>query len=112
MRPRVSSSTSRRRLADEHRRLSLEEETVWLRIRSLTLRLVASMASLGHACAPNAETATNENGIGDKASVLSSLLAQLNQTLQAAAQLVEQRVQVRGRRVGVGSGEAAWGQRG
>uniref|UniRef100_H3D7N0 N-alpha-acetyltransferase 25, NatB auxiliary subunit n=1 Tax=Tetraodon nigroviridis TaxID=99883 RepID=H3D7N0_TETNG len=81
-----------RRLADEHRRRSLEEETVWLRIRSLTLRLVASMASLGHTCAQNAETA-NENGIGDKASILSSLLTQLNQTLQAAAQLVEKGVQ-------------------
>lgn len=82
-----------RRLADEHRRLSLEEETVWLRIRSLTLRLVTSMASLGHTCAQHAETA-NENGIGDKASILSSLLSQLNQTLQTAAQLVGKRVQV------------------
>ncbi|XP_011603060.1 N-alpha-acetyltransferase 25, NatB auxiliary subunit isoform X1 [Takifugu rubripes] len=81
-----------RRLAEEHRRLSLEEETVWLRIRSLTLRLVASMASLGHTCAPqNAETA-NENGVGDKASVLSSLLSQLNQTLQTASQLVEKHI--------------------
>lgn len=82
-----------RRLADEHRRLSLEEETIWLRIRSLTLRLVTSMAALGHTCAQNAETA-NENGIGDKASILSSLLSQLNQTLQTAAQLLEKRVQV------------------
>lgn len=86
-----------RRLADEHRRLSLEEETVWLRIRSLTLRLVTSMASLGHTCVQNAETA-NENGIGDKASILSSLLSQLTQTLQTAAQLVEKRVQVCRRR--------------
>lgn len=81
-----------RRLAEEHRRLSLEEETIWLRIRSLTLRLVASMASLGHTCAPqNAETA---NGIGDKASILGRLLSQLNQTLQTAAKLVEKHIQV------------------
>lgn len=92
---------SHRRLGDEHRRLSLEEETVWLRIRSLTLRLVASMAVLGHTCAPqNAETAS-ENGIGDKASVLGDLLSQLSQTLQTAAQLVEKRVQV-------GRPEAGW----
>lgn len=96
-----------RRLADEHRRLSLEEETVWLRIRSLTLRLVTSMASLEHTCVQNAETA-NENGIGDKASILGSLLSQLNQTLQTAAQLVEKRVQVC-RRWG-GSVEAVWGR--
>lgn len=82
-----------RRLADEHRCLSLEEEMVWLRIRSLTLRLVTSMASLRHMCVQNAETA-NENGIGDRASVLSSLLSQLNQTLQTAAQLVEKCVKV------------------
>lgn len=97
-----------RRLADEHRRLSLEEETVWLRIRSLTLRLVTSMAALGHTCAQNAETA-NENGIGDKASILSSLLSQLNQTLQTAAQLLEKRVQVCRR--GGGAVEAVWGRR-
>lgn len=97
-----------RRLAEEHRRLSLEEETVWLRIRSLTLRLVASMASLGHTCAPqNAETA-NENGVGDKASILSSLLSQLNQTLQTAAQLVEKHIRVGG---GGGYMSSEWGRR-
>lgn len=52
------------------------------------------MASLGHTCTPqNAETA-NENGIGDKASIFSSLLSQLNKTLQSAAQLVEKHIQV------------------
>lgn len=66
---------------------------MWLRVRSLTLRLVTAVASQGHTGAQNAET-SNENGIGDKASILSSLLAQLNQTLQTAAQLVEKHVQV------------------
>lgn len=94
-----------RRLAEEHRRLSLEEETVWLRVRSLTLRLVAAVASPGHAGAPNAET-SNENGIGDKASTLGSLLAQLNQTLQTGAQLVEKHVQVC--RWWVGGGRGQW----
>lgn len=104
----VSFFYSPRRLADEHRRLSLEEETIWLRIRSLTLRLVTSMALQGHTCTQNAET-TNENGIGDKASILSSLLSQLNQTLQTAATLVEKRVQVC-RRWGR-SEEDVWGRR-
>lgn len=66
---------------------------MWLRVRSLTLRLVTAVASPGHTAAQNAET-SNENGIGDKASTLGGLLAQLNQTLQTAAQLVEKHVQV------------------
>uniref|UniRef100_A0A665UD52 N-alpha-acetyltransferase 25, NatB auxiliary subunit n=1 Tax=Echeneis naucrates TaxID=173247 RepID=A0A665UD52_ECHNA len=80
-------------LTDEHRHQSLEEESLWLRIRSLTLRLLAVLAGLGHAPSQQNSETTNENGIGDKTSVLSSLLSQLNQTLQAAAQMAEKRVQ-------------------
>ena len=65
---------------------------MWLRIRSLTLRLLASLAALGHT-QQNSEI-SNENGVGDKASILSSLLSQLNQTLQTAAQVAEKRIQV------------------
>lgn len=81
-----------RQITDEHRRRSLEEESVWLRIRSLTLRLLASLAALGHT-QQNSEVA-NENGVGDKTSVLGSLLAQLSQTLQTAAQMAEKHTQV------------------
>ncbi|KAM9338182.1 N-alpha-acetyltransferase 25, NatB auxiliary subunit [Symphorus nematophorus] len=82
-----------RQLTDEHRRRSLEEESVWLRIRSLTLRLLASLAALGHSASQQNSEITNENGVGDKTSILSSLLSQLNQTLQTAAQMAEKRVQ-------------------
>ncbi|XP_047426326.1 N-alpha-acetyltransferase 25, NatB auxiliary subunit [Mugil cephalus] len=75
-----------RQLSDEHRRQSLEEETTWLRIRSLTLRLLASLATLGHAPSQQNSEVSNENGVGDKTSSLSGLLSQLNQTLQTAAQ--------------------------
>lgn len=85
----------RRQLTDEHRRRSLEEESVWLRIRSLTLRLLASLASLGHTPSQQNSVIANENGVGDKTSVLSSLLSQLNQTLQTAAQMAEKRIQVK-----------------
>ncbi|XP_054613553.1 N-alpha-acetyltransferase 25, NatB auxiliary subunit isoform X2 [Dunckerocampus dactyliophorus] len=82
-----------RRLTDEHRQHSLEEECIWLRIRSLTLRLLAALAALGHKPSPqNSELAT-ENGVGDKVSSLAGLLAQLHQTLQTASQLVERRTQ-------------------
>uniref|UniRef100_A0A673CTK8 N(alpha)-acetyltransferase 25, NatB auxiliary subunit n=1 Tax=Sphaeramia orbicularis TaxID=375764 RepID=A0A673CTK8_9TELE len=76
-----------------HRRQSLEEESVWLRIRSLTLRLLASIAVVGHAPSTQNSEVTNENGVGDKTSTVSSLLSQLNQTLQTAAQLAEKRIQ-------------------
>uniref|UniRef100_A0A669AZL1 N-alpha-acetyltransferase 25, NatB auxiliary subunit n=1 Tax=Oreochromis niloticus TaxID=8128 RepID=A0A669AZL1_ORENI len=82
-----------RQLTDEHRRQSLEEESMWLRIRSLTLRLLASLAALGHMPSQQNSEISNENGVGDKTSILSSLLSQLNQTLQTAAQMAEKRIQ-------------------
>ncbi|XP_024155118.1 N-alpha-acetyltransferase 25, NatB auxiliary subunit [Oryzias melastigma] len=83
-----------RQLSDDQRRQSLEEESVWLRIRSLTLRLVAALAALGHTASQQNSETSNENGIGDKTAVLCGLLAQLNQTLQTAAQLAEKRIQL------------------
>uniref|UniRef100_A0A667YVB7 N-alpha-acetyltransferase 25, NatB auxiliary subunit n=1 Tax=Myripristis murdjan TaxID=586833 RepID=A0A667YVB7_9TELE len=82
-----------RHLTEEHRRLSLEEESVWLRIRSLTLRLLASLALLGHTPSQQNSEMANENGVGDKSSILSSLLSQLDQTLQTAAQIAEKHTQ-------------------
>ena len=87
-------SSPHRQLTDEHRRRSLEEESVWLRIRSLTLRLLALLAGLGHAPSQQNSEVSNENGVGDRTSVLGGLLSQLQQTLQTAAQLVEKRIQV------------------
>uniref|UniRef100_A0A8C9ZBL7 N-alpha-acetyltransferase 25, NatB auxiliary subunit n=1 Tax=Sander lucioperca TaxID=283035 RepID=A0A8C9ZBL7_SANLU len=82
-----------RELTAEHRRRSLEEESVWLRLRSLTLRVLASLAAPGHTPSQQNSEAVHENGVGDKSSVLSSLLSQLNQTLQTAAQITEKRIQ-------------------
>uniref|UniRef100_A0AAQ5YX19 N-alpha-acetyltransferase 25, NatB auxiliary subunit n=1 Tax=Amphiprion ocellaris TaxID=80972 RepID=A0AAQ5YX19_AMPOC len=58
-----------RQLTDEHRSQSLEEESVWLRIRSLTLRLLASLAALGHTPSQQNSEISNENGVGDKTSL-------------------------------------------
>ncbi|XP_034080063.1 N-alpha-acetyltransferase 25, NatB auxiliary subunit isoform X2 [Gymnodraco acuticeps] len=82
-----------RMLTEEHRRRSLEEESVWLRLRSLTLRILASLADLGHTPSQQNSEKVNENGVGDKGSILSSLLSQLNQTLQTAAQIAEKPTQ-------------------
>uniref|UniRef100_A0A7N6FEB3 N(alpha)-acetyltransferase 25, NatB auxiliary subunit n=1 Tax=Anabas testudineus TaxID=64144 RepID=A0A7N6FEB3_ANATE len=89
----TSWNPKERELTDEHRHQSLEEESVWLRIRSLTLRLLASLAAMGHTASQQNSEKTHENGVGDKSSVHSSLLSQLNQTLQTAAQLAEKRTQ-------------------
>uniref|UniRef100_A0A3P8XD33 N-alpha-acetyltransferase 25, NatB auxiliary subunit n=1 Tax=Esox lucius TaxID=8010 RepID=A0A3P8XD33_ESOLU len=78
----VSWDPKDRELTEEHRRLSLEEESVWLKVRSLTLRLLASLALLGHAPSPRNSDKTNENGVTTKSSTLQNLLSQLDQTLQ------------------------------
>lgn len=67
---------------------------MWLRIRSLTLRLVAALAALGHTASQQNSEINNENGVGDKTAVLSGLLTQLNHTLQTAAQLAERHIKV------------------
>ncbi|MEQ2158231.1 hypothetical protein GOODEAATRI_010160 [Goodea atripinnis] len=83
----------RRQLTDEHRIRSLEEESMWLQIRSLTLRLLASLTASGHAPSQQNSEISNENGVGDKSSFLRSLLSQLDQMLQTAAQIAEKHVQ-------------------
>ncbi|XP_071194400.1 N-alpha-acetyltransferase 25, NatB auxiliary subunit-like isoform X2 [Salvelinus alpinus] len=82
-----------RELTEEHRRLSLEEESVWLKVRSLTLRLLASLALLGHAPSSRNSDKTNENGVSAKSSTLQTLLSQLDLTLQTAAQITEKQTQ-------------------
>uniref|UniRef100_A0A673YNT7 N-alpha-acetyltransferase 25, NatB auxiliary subunit n=1 Tax=Salmo trutta TaxID=8032 RepID=A0A673YNT7_SALTR len=83
-----------RELTEEHRRLSLQEELVWLKVRSLTLRLLASLALLGHAPSSRNSDKANENGVSAKSSTLQTLLSQLDLTLQTAAQITEKQTQV------------------
>ena len=71
----------------------MEEECLWLRMRSLTLRLLAALTTLGHAHQQQ-NSLGSENGVGDKASVAARLFSQLEQTLQKAACLSEKRAQV------------------
>ncbi|KAM6986432.1 N-alpha-acetyltransferase 25, NatB auxiliary subunit [Aplochiton taeniatus] len=78
-----------RALTEEHRALSMEEESTWLRIRSLTLRLLSAIALLGKAPAPRNSAKVAENGVGDKTPVVRSLLNQLDQTLETAAQIAD-----------------------
>lgn len=50
---------------------------------------------MGHTLSQQNSEMTHENGVGDKTSVHSSLLSQLNQTLQTAAEVAEKRVEVK-----------------
>jgi len=90
-------SSSPRQLTEEHRRRSLEEETVWLRLRSLTLRLLAALASPGRAPSRQNSDTANENGVANDngtPSALAGLLAQLQRALQTAARMAEKCTQV------------------
>ncbi|MGH0164286.1 UNVERIFIED_CONTAM: hypothetical protein FKN15_048017 [Acipenser sinensis] len=77
------------KLSEEHRRWSLEEETLWLRIRSLTLRLIAALATLNHTVEPN----NSQNGVECKPNTLRSLLKQLHFALESGKSFSERNVQ-------------------
>nr|XP_055063489.1 N-alpha-acetyltransferase 25, NatB auxiliary subunit [Misgurnus anguillicaudatus] len=82
-----------RDLNDDHRQRSLEEETLWLRLRSLTLRLIGCVATLNHPPASRNSEKTTENGVGSKPSSLQTLLSQLENTINQAAQFTEKHAQ-------------------
>lgn len=82
-----------RELNEEHKQRSLEDETLWLRLRSLTLRLIGCVSALTHPPAPRNSQKTTENGVAAKPSSLQSLLSQLEHTLKQATQFTEKQLQ-------------------
>uniref|UniRef100_A0A8C1PZR0 N(alpha)-acetyltransferase 25, NatB auxiliary subunit n=1 Tax=Cyprinus carpio TaxID=7962 RepID=A0A8C1PZR0_CYPCA len=91
----VSWDPKDRQLNEEHRQRSLEEDTLWLRLRSLTLRLIGCVSALTHPPASRNSEKTTENGVAAKPSSLQSLLSQLENTLNQATQFSEKQLQVR-----------------
>lgn len=87
--------TNCRQLNEEHKQHSLEDETLWLRLRSLTLRLIGCVSTMSHPSAPRNSEKTTENGVAAKPSFLLSLLSQLENTLNQATQFTEKQLQVR-----------------
>nr|XP_033812407.1 N-alpha-acetyltransferase 25, NatB auxiliary subunit isoform X2 [Geotrypetes seraphini] len=82
-----------RDVSEEHRKLSLEEETIWLLIRSLTLRLVSGLANLSHAVEPkNSEKAT-ENGVSSRIDAVRSLLQQLEVEVDSGKKFIDRKIQ-------------------
>lgn len=83
-----------RNISEEHKKLSLEEETMWLRIRSLTLRLVSGLPTLSHTIQPKNSEKTAENGVSSKIDTIRSLLQQLEVAVDSGKKFLEQKIQV------------------
>ncbi|XP_071999015.1 N-alpha-acetyltransferase 25, NatB auxiliary subunit isoform X2 [Engystomops pustulosus] len=78
-----------RDMSEEHKQLSLEEERIWLLIRSLTLRLVSGLTTLNHKSElKNSEKAT-ENGVSSKIDTVRALLRQYEEAVDSAKQFDE-----------------------
>uniref|UniRef100_A0A8B9GDM8 N-alpha-acetyltransferase 25, NatB auxiliary subunit n=1 Tax=Amazona collaria TaxID=241587 RepID=A0A8B9GDM8_9PSIT len=82
-----------RDIFEEHKKLSLEEETMWLRIRSLTLRLVSGLPTLSHTIQPKNSEKTAENGVSSKIDTIRSLLQQLEVAVDSGKKFLEQKIQ-------------------
>ncbi|KAK2823304.1 hypothetical protein Q7C36_019904 [Tachysurus vachellii] len=89
----VSWNPNDRQLNEEARKCSLEEELLWLKIRSLTLRLIGCLSSLCHPPSLHNSEKTTENGVCAKPSSLQPLLSLLENTLSQAAQFTEKHSQ-------------------
>lgn len=83
-----------RDVSEEHKKLSLEEETMWLRIRSLTLRLISGLPSLNHSVGPKNSEKTTENGVSSRIDILRLLLQQLEVALETGKRFIEKDIQV------------------
>lgn len=83
-----------RDISEEHKKLSLEEETMWLRIRSLTLRLISGLPSLNHPVEPKNSEKTTENGVSSRIDVLRLLLQQLEVALETGKRFIEKEIQM------------------
>uniref|UniRef100_A0A452QZE0 N-alpha-acetyltransferase 25, NatB auxiliary subunit n=1 Tax=Ursus americanus TaxID=9643 RepID=A0A452QZE0_URSAM len=77
-----------RDVSEEHKKLSLEEETMWLRIRSLTLRLISGLPSLNHPMEPRNSEKTTENGVSSRIDILRLLLQQLEVAMETGKTLL------------------------
>uniref|UniRef100_A0A671NDW4 N-alpha-acetyltransferase 25, NatB auxiliary subunit-like n=1 Tax=Sinocyclocheilus anshuiensis TaxID=1608454 RepID=A0A671NDW4_9TELE len=89
----VSWNPKDRQLNAEHKQRSLEDDTLWLRLRSLTLRLIGCVSALTHPPASRNSEKRTENGVAAKPSSLRSLLSQLESTLNQATQFTEKQLQ-------------------
>lgn len=67
---------------------------MWLRIRSLTLRLISGLPSLNHPVEPKNSEKTAENGVSSRIDILRLLLQQLEAALETGKRFIEKDIQV------------------
>ena len=67
---------------------------MWLRIRSLTLRLISGLPSLNHSVGPKNSEKTTENGVSSRIDILRLLLQQLEVALETGKRFIEKEIQV------------------
>lgn len=67
---------------------------MWLRIRSLTLRLISGLPSLNHPLEPKNSEKTTENGVASRVDILRLLLQQLESALETGKRFIEKEIQV------------------
>ncbi|KAM9329702.1 N-alpha-acetyltransferase 25, NatB auxiliary subunit [Gastrophryne carolinensis] len=78
--------------SEDYSQLSLEEERIWLLIRSLTLRLISGLTTLNHSSEPkNSEKAT-ENGVSFKIDTVRSLLQQYEEAIASGKRFNERNI--------------------
>ena len=67
---------------------------MWLRIRSLTLRLISGLPSLNHSVGPKNSEKTTENGVSSRIDIIRLLLQQLEVALETGKRFIEKEIQV------------------
>ncbi|KAM5194655.1 N-alpha-acetyltransferase 25, NatB auxiliary subunit isoform 2-T2 [Mantella aurantiaca] len=81
----------KRHHTEEYSQLSLEEECIWLLIRSLTLRLISGLTTLNHTEPKNSEKAT-ENGVSSKIDTVRTLLQQFEEAVDSGKRFSEKNI--------------------
>lgn len=67
---------------------------MWLRIRSLTLRLISALPSLTHPVEPKNSEKMSENGVSSRVDILRLLLQQLEVAVETGKRFIEKEIQV------------------
>ncbi|XP_053329156.1 N-alpha-acetyltransferase 25, NatB auxiliary subunit [Spea bombifrons] len=81
-----------RNISDEHRQLSLEEERIWLLIRSLTLRLACGLPTISHSPEPKNSEKSTENGVSSKIDTVRALLKQFEVAVNSGMEFNERKI--------------------
>ncbi|KAM4809936.1 N-alpha-acetyltransferase 25, NatB auxiliary subunit [Rhinophrynus dorsalis] len=81
-----------RDISEDHKQLSLEEERIWLLIRSLTLRLVSGLATLSHTAEPKNSEKGTENGVSSRIDLVRALIHQLEEAVDSGKQFTKREV--------------------